>query len=768
MPAQPKHPSGIEAKIEAALRSERDGNGARKCGVTVAAFDPFVATARWVRWRLEMRGGRLAKVPYCPAGGLAKADDPKTWDTREAAEAGTLTPVNGSDGGIGIVLGDLGDGTSLGGVDLDTCRLPDGTLEPWALKVIQKLNSYTEVSPSLTGEKIFFKYRTADLPLLRAEMGSSEHGKMFKRANGGADHPPAIELHLSNRYFAVTGQRLDSTPDEIVTVSTDALLWILQEAGPAFIGSGSKRSAKADSGEHQAKADHGERRAKADHGERQAKAAHGGTDQSRSGKAFAVACRARRENRTFDEMIEALRDNDETAEWLLEKGEPNNGRELRRLWKAAGAAVAVTLNDFHAYMPMHSYIFAPTRALWPAASVNALISRVKVGDSEIRASTWLDQNRHVEQMTWAPGLPEIIENRLLYEGGWLDQAGVRCFNQYRAPTIIPGDARSADRWLDHVQLLYPDDAEHLLDCFAHRVQRPQEKINHAIVLGGNPGIGKDTILEPVRHAIGPWNFGEESPSRMLGQFNPALKAVILRISEAHDLGEFDRFKFYDHMKAIIAAPPDTLKINEKFIREYLILNVCLIIITTNYRTDGIYLPSDDRRHYVTWSDLSKEDECFAGGYFDRLYAYFADGGNEAVAAYLAQRDIREFNPKAPPPKTAAFWATADNYRPAEESELTDVIDLMGRPNAFTLSTLIYTAETQSGGCNGGFIDWLRDRKNIKAIPHRLENCGYIKARNPDAKDGDWRIGGRRQTVYAQKSLSLRDQIAAAQGLQPRF
>ena len=65
-------------------------------------------------------------------------------------------------------------------------------------------------------------------------------------------------------------------------------------------------------------------------------------------------------------------------------------------------------------------------------------------------------------MTWAPGLPEIIEDRLLYEGGWLDRPGVRCFNLYLPPTIIPGDARQADRWLDHVRLVYPDDAEHIL------------------------------------------------------------------------------------------------------------------------------------------------------------------------------------------------------------------------------------------------------------------------------------------------------------------
>ena len=51
------------------------------------------------------------------------------------------------------------------------------------------------------------------------------------------------------------------------------------------------------------------------------------------------------------------------------------------------------------------------------------------------------------------------------------------------------------------------------------MQHPEDKINHALVLGGAMGIGKDTIIEPVKHAIGPWNFHEVSPQQMLGRFN---------------------------------------------------------------------------------------------------------------------------------------------------------------------------------------------------------------------------------------------------------
>jgi hypothetical protein len=123
-------------------------------------------------------------------------------------------------------------------------------------------------------------------------------------------------------------------------------------------------------------------------------------------------------------------------------------------------------------------------------------------------------------------------------------------------------------------------------------------------LGGSQGIGKDTLLEPVKYAVGPWNFQEVSPQTILERFNGFLKSVILRVSEARDLGDVNRFAFYDHMKSYTAAPPDVLRVDEKHIREHYIPNITGIIITTN-KTDGIYLPSDDRRHFVAWSKRSK-------------------------------------------------------------------------------------------------------------------------------------------------------------------
>lgn len=438
----------------------------------------------------------------------------------------------------------------------------------------------------------------------------------------------------------------------------------------------------------------------------------------------------------------------------------------------------VALTDFSAYLPMHQYIYQPTRETWPAASVNARVEPVPaidqdgepILDSQGRqemqpASAWLDRNRAVVQMTWAPGEPMLIEGRLVANGGWILKEGVTAFNLYQPPSIKHGDASKARPWLRHVFKIYGKDARHIVQYLAFKVQRPQDKINHALLLGGGQGIGKDTLLEPVKHAVGHWNFEEVTPKQVCGRFNGFVKSVFLRINELRDLGDGSRFDFYEHMKVFTAAPPDTLRVDEKHLREYPVFNVCGVIITTNYKTNGIYLPAEDRRHYVAWSNLKKEN--FTKEYWDKIWTWYAAGGFGHVAAYLSSLDISDFDPKAAPPKTDAFWAIVNANRSPEDSDLADAIDNLGteeiidgekalvRPKVVTLAKIMMATKDAQAA------DWIKDHKNRRIIPHRLEESGYVPVRNPAADDGLWKINGKRQAVYAQKDMTPRDQLAAA-------
>jgi hypothetical protein len=443
---------------------------------------------------------------------------------------------------------------------------------------------------------------------------------------------------------------------------------------------------------------------------------------------------------------------------VIESGVPGKRKALNSVNAASTPkpveeeAAGLTLDaDFYAVLPQHQYLCVLTRALWPAASINGHFGK--------ESAKWLDTNRPAAALTWAPGEPLAIEDRLICNSGWVARKGCRTLILYRPPVIAKGDPEKAERWVDHVRKIYPDGYNHLIDFLAHRAQRPQEKINHAVVLGGKPGIGKDTILEPIKRAVGPWNFEEVSPRQLLGRFNSFVKSVILRVSEARDLGDFDRYAFYETTKAYWAAPPDTLRVDEKNIREYHVPNVLAAIITTNHRTDSLYLPDDDRRHYCLWSDCEKED--FDKAYWDGFWCWYHNGGLDDVAAFLRARDLSSFHPKNPPEKTAAFWAIADNGRAPEERELHDELEKLGYPAAITLDDVISSSTTNIGG-------WLSDRKNARAVPHKFEKCGYIALRKDGTTDGRWKIGGKNKVIYVRTSLSSDERFKAVHRLIERL
>jgi len=285
--------------------------------LTLADLAPL---PRWVAWQVETPKGRdkPTKVPYSPAGhGKAHADKPGTWGHRAAAEArAAKLPMPFKVGGIGLELGDLGDGRILAGVDLDTCMDAAGTIAPWAVEVVERFGTYTEVSPSGTGAKVFFLADPAGMPEL-APLLTPLGAKQFKQP--GDDHPPGIELYTGSRFFAVTGQHLAGTPTDLRLVRQSALLWLLQVAGPALSGAGA-----ADPAADAAIA--------AQERPPLRKASGTGKDKSRSALAFQKGAKLRRDGASFEAMVQAMRQDPDIAEWVADKGDADNGRELRRIW----------------------------------------------------------------------------------------------------------------------------------------------------------------------------------------------------------------------------------------------------------------------------------------------------------------------------------------------------------------------------------------------------------------------------------------------------
>lgn len=161
--------------------------------------------AQWVVWRYTWsdQKGKWDKPPLCPHTlRLASTTDRETWATFKEAVGAYLDPDNDLDG-IGFVI--LPE-DNLTGIDLDHCRDPKtGVILQWAQDIIDRLDSYTEVTPSGTG--------------LRAFARAKKPGREAKKGGLGPDRQGAIEMYdgltreykAGGRYLTVTGRLLPQT-----------------------------------------------------------------------------------------------------------------------------------------------------------------------------------------------------------------------------------------------------------------------------------------------------------------------------------------------------------------------------------------------------------------------------------------------------------------------------------------------------------------------------------------------------------------------------
>jgi primase-polymerase (primpol)-like protein len=155
----------------------------------------LVTRDQWVAWRIQERNGKETKVPVNPAtGNYASATDSETWADFATAREHATASANG----VGFVFT---EDDPLVGVDLDDCRDPDdGSLTDWAKDIVERVDSFTEVSPSGTGLHVLVK---GELP-----EGRNRHGD--------------VELYDDARFFTVTGDHESGTP-ETVEARQDAL-----------------------------------------------------------------------------------------------------------------------------------------------------------------------------------------------------------------------------------------------------------------------------------------------------------------------------------------------------------------------------------------------------------------------------------------------------------------------------------------------------------------------------------------------------------------
>jgi hypothetical protein len=124
----------------------------------------------------------------------------------------------------------------------------------------------------------------------------------------------------------------------------------------------------------------------------------------------------------------------------------------------------------------------------------------------------------------------------------------------------------------------------------------------------------------------------------------------------------------NNLKPVIAAPPELLMVNKKQQHPYYVINRIFVLAFSNDRAP-ITIPADDRRWFVVWSQAPRLPDDQAA----RLWDWYGNGGFEAVAGYLDERDVSAFNPGATPPMTDAKLSMVDLGLSGGEAFIADMV-----------------------------------------------------------------------------------------------
>ena len=159
---------------------------------------------QFVVWRYKLEQGTFKKPPVNPrTHHPASVDNPRTWGTIRQALGALST---GYFHGIGFVLTRNDPFT---GIDLDHCVEKNGNIAPWAKQIIEQLDTYTEISPSEKGIRMFVE-------------GVTPGGKFDN-----------VEMWSNTHYMTITTRHIDGTSTAIEK-RQEALDSVYRQCVPAF------------------------------------------------------------------------------------------------------------------------------------------------------------------------------------------------------------------------------------------------------------------------------------------------------------------------------------------------------------------------------------------------------------------------------------------------------------------------------------------------------------------------------------------------------
>lgn len=268
-------------------------------------------------------------------------------------------------------------------------------------------------------------------------------------------------------------------------------------------------------------------------------------------------------------------------------------------------------------------------------------TRVMVGQRYVTiAEAWLNDSRRrtFEGLTFAPG-----------------RATPRWYNLWRGYTVEPDpdpepETRCA-RFLNHVAENICEGDEKLfawvMGWFAQMIQQPANKLGTALVLQGGQGTGKTFVGQTVGSLLGDhYRLIGGDVQRITGRFNSHLaRLLLLQLDEVTWGGDHQAA---GRLKDLVTGHETLIEYKGK--EPVRVRNYLRLLITSN---NHWVIPAglEERRFAVLRVGDGKRQD---GAYFNTLLRELAEGGKEALLAYLLAYDLRDINLRQVPTTAALF------------------------------------------------------------------------------------------------------------------
>ncbi|MGH8758078.1 MAG: primase-helicase family protein, partial [Burkholderiales bacterium] len=202
-----------------------------------------------------------------------------------------------------------------------------------------------------------------------------------------------------------------------------------------------------------------------------------------------------------------------------------------------------------------------------------------------------------------------------------------------------------------------DNIMHWLLCwFAYPLQHQGAKLRTSVVMHGDEGAGKNMLFDLVCSIYGKYGalVGQDE---LEDKFNDWRSCKLFVVGdEVSSRQELVHNK--NRLKALITSP--TVQINPKNLPRREEANHMNVGFLSNEITP-LALDNSDRRYLVVYTPRAKD---FA--YYKALGAWRDAGGTEAFFAYLLEYPLKDFDPYAPAPTTAAKRDLIDINRKSPE------------------------------------------------------------------------------------------------------